>query len=39
MFVTVKSHMRDRLETNKPSPILISRHSAAMLRDGLIKAP
>ena len=37
MFVAIESHMRDKGETNTPSPILFSRHSVAMLSDGLIE--
>lgn len=37
MFATVKSHMRDKDETNTLSPILFSRHSAARLADGLFE--
>jgi hypothetical protein len=35
MFVAVDSHMRDWLETIKPSPFISPRHSAAMLVSGL----
>jgi len=37
MYVTLESHMRDKGETNTPSPILFSRHSAAMLAGGLFE--
>ena len=38
MFVAIDSHMRDKSKTNTLSPILFSRHSAAMLADGLTRS-
>lgn len=39
MFDAVDSHMRDKNKTNIFSPLLLTRHSVAMLSDGLLKAP
>jgi len=35
MFDAVYSHIRDKNKTNILSPLLFTRHSVAMLRDGL----
>lgn len=35
MFDAVDSHMRDKNKTNILSPLLFTRHSVAMLADGL----
>ncbi len=35
MFDAVNSHIRDKNKTNILSPLLFTRHSAAILPDGL----
>jgi len=36
LFAAVHTHIRDRIETNNPSPIIFSRQSAAMLMHGFL---